>query len=241
MLGRVAVGSGPDLRVIECFGCRIHDGRWRYKKMTAPREDESRLLAMLAEGDESALATLFSHHREKLWRMAHFRLDPRLMGRVDADDVLQESWLAATQRLDSFNAQEAMTVFIWFRHIVGQTMVDVHRRHLGTQKRSARREIRLHAGAPMASSEAMSAHLVDSLTSPSHAAMRDEAKAKLRAAIDDMEPIDREVLLLRHFEELSNAEVAETLDLQKTAASNRYVRALRRLKEVLDDAGSSVG
>ena len=192
------------------------------------------LLDQLKRGDEQALAELFSLHRQRLWRIAHFRLDARLHGRVDADDVLQEAYLNAAQRIRHFVSDSSTSLFVWLRLIVGQTLIDVHRRHLGAQMRDAGREVALGGhGGGQTTSMSLAACLLGHVTSPSQAAVRAETSAQLEAALESMDPIDREVLALRHFEELSNSEVAEVLEIQQKAASIRYVRALKRLKGVL--------
>jgi RNA polymerase sigma-70 factor (ECF subfamily) len=188
----------------------------------------------LRQGDEQALAELFSHHRERLWKLVNFRLPPRLYGRVDAEDVLQDSYLAAAARLEHFAANPAGSAFVWLRLIVLQTLTDVQRRHLGAKQRDAHREISLpHADGGHSTSASLAAQLLGSFTSPSRAAMRAELADQLETAIDCMNPIDREVLALRHFEELTNQEAAEVLGIEPKAASIRYVRALKRLKEIL--------
>jgi RNA polymerase sigma-70 factor (ECF subfamily) len=193
-------------------------------------------------GDEDALARLFSRHRDRLWRMVHFRMDRRLSGRVDPDDVLQEAYLAAAQRLDHFGADPSPSPFVWLRMIVMQTLTDVYRHHLGAQMRDADREIALHRrDDPPATSASLAAILVGRFTSPSQAAARAETFEQVQRAIDAMEPLDREVLALRHFEELTNAEVAEVLGIQQKAASIRYVRAIRRLKAVLSEVPGFFG
>lgn len=198
---------------------------------TAPSDDGR---DRVTRGDEQALAELFSQHRDRLWRIVHFRLDHRLHGRVDADDVLQEAYLSAAQRIRHLAADSSTSQFVWLRLIVGQTLVDVHRRHLGVQMRDAGREVSLHgAGHPQATSMSLAACLLGQVTSPSQAAVRAEMSAQLEAALESMDPIDREVLALRHFEELTNSEVAEVLTIQQKAASIRYVRAIKRLKAVL--------
>ncbi len=190
----------------------------------------------LAADAEGALAAEFSRHRDRLWRMVDFRLDPVLGGRVDPDDVLQEAWIAAAQRVDSFLANETLSFFVWLRLIVGQTLIDLQRRHLGAQMRDAYREQSLNRAAlSRTTCVSLVARLLGSFTSPSQAMSRDERAAQLRSAIDGMDETDREVLALRHFEELTNSEVAEVLGIQETAASNRYVRAIRRLKLILDN------
>ncbi|MEM7203314.1 MAG: sigma-70 family RNA polymerase sigma factor [Planctomycetota bacterium] len=191
------------------------------------------LATRLRTGDDEALAQLFSRHRERLRHMVRLRCDPRLTGRVDPDDILQEAWLAAHTRRGQLAEQPDLPPFLWLRLIVGQTLIDTHRRHLGTRARTAAREVPLLLAAPMVSSECLARHLSASQTSPSQAAMRGEASEELLAAINGLAPIDREVLMLRHFEELTNDEVAEVLELSRTAASNRYVRAVTRLRHAM--------
>ena len=191
-------------------------------------------LTDLATGGEQALARLFSDHADRLSRMIQFRLDRRLWGRVDPSDVLQESYLEVSRRLADYLRDPAVPVFVWLRSMTQQVLVNVHRRHLGTKKRDASLEVSLHRGRSMlATSVSLAARLIADLTSPSRAAMRKEMLHELHEAFENMDPIDREVLALRHFEDLSNNEVAEILGLQKAAASNRYIRALKRLKHIL--------
>jgi RNA polymerase sigma-70 factor (ECF subfamily) len=197
---------------------------------------EEELVQRLREGDTQALADLFALHRDRLWKLVSFRLHPRLCGRVDADDVLQEAYLAAAGRLSHFLANPAGVFFVWLRLIVLQTLTDLHRRHLGAGRRDAHRELSLpYAAGARSTSASLAAQFLGSFTSPSGAAARAEMTACLEAAIDTMNPIDREVLALRHFEELSNQEIAEVLGIEEKAASIRYVRAIRRLKEILSE------
>ncbi len=197
-------------------------------------ESDQELIDRVIGGDEDALATLFSQHRDRLWRMVNFRMDPRLHGRVDADDVLQESWLSIVQRIDHFLADASRSIFVWFRLITSQTMVDIHRRHLGTQKRNAAMEFSINKGwSSESTSFSLSFHLLGHLTSPTQAALREELSQQLKAALDSMNEIDREVLALRHFEQLTNREAAQILGISDQAASDRYMRALGRLKGVL--------
>lgn len=190
-------------------------------------------LEILKSGDADAIAEVFSRHRDKLQRMVRFRLDRRLYGRVDTADVLQDVWLETSRRIDDYTSNPAVPFFVWVRQIAYQTVIDLHRRHLGAQKRNASQEVSI-AKSNCDTSVSIAAQLAGNLTSPSNVAMRGERLARLREALDSMDEIDREVLALRHFEELSNNEVAEILGIQKTAASNRYVRALKRLKQVLE-------
>ena len=195
---------------------------------------ESELINGVIQGDRQALAALFDRYRQRLWRTVNFRLNSRLHGRVDADDVLQEAYLNAAQRIDHFLPDAAQSCFIWLRLIVSQTLVDVHRRHLGAKMRDARRDVPIYGGWDSESTSfSLSSQLLGHLTSPSHAALRQELSEQLEAALSAMSDIDREVLALRHFEELTNRETAQVLDMTEQAASVRYVRALARLKGVM--------
>jgi RNA polymerase sigma-70 factor (ECF subfamily) len=199
---------------------------------TPPTED---LLARLRAGDSSALPTLFERYRDRLRTMVRLRLDRRLQGRLDASDVLQEAYLDAARRLPEYLDKPVVPVFLWLRFLTGQRLLMLHRYHLGTQMRDAGQEVSLYRGElPQASSASLAAQLLGRLTSPTQAAIRAELQLRLQEALNAMEPMDREVLVLRHFEELSNDDTAAVLGIRKSAASNRYVRALRRLREVLE-------
>jgi RNA polymerase sigma-70 factor (ECF subfamily) len=167
--------------------------------------------------------------------MVALRLDFRLQGRVDPSDIIQEAFLEANERRAEYARDpEPMPLYLWLRFLVGQKIVENHRRHLGARARDAGREVSLYRRAmPEATSAAIAARLLGRLTSPSDAAVRAERKIRLQEALNRMDPIDREVLVLRHYEQLSNGEVALALGLEKSAASKRYARALVRLKEIL--------
>jgi RNA polymerase sigma-70 factor (ECF subfamily) len=194
------------------------------------------LLGRARAGDAQARADLFARCRDRLRRMVRLRLDRRLQGRVDPSDVLQDAYLDYARRFPEWVERPAMPFFLWLRLLTGQKLVDLHRRHLGAQMRDAGQEVSLYRGAlPQASSAALAAHLLGRLTSASQAAVRAETQVRVQEALNGMEPIDREILTLRHIEMLRNEEAAEVLGLGKSAASNRYIRALRRLKEALGD------
>jgi RNA polymerase sigma-70 factor (ECF subfamily) len=204
--------------------------------MTDPMGDDPKLLLRRAlAGDESALAALFDDHRERLRRMIRLRLDRRLSGRVDTSDVLQDAYLDVRRRIAEYARDpSAMPFHLWLRLVAGQRLTDVHRHHLGAQMRDAGQEVSLHRGPfPQADSVSLAAQLLGKLTSASQAAIRVEHKLIVQEALNSMELIDREVLALRHFEHLSNDETAQVLGLSKSAASNRYIRALKRLKDIL--------
>jgi RNA polymerase sigma-70 factor (ECF subfamily) len=204
-----------------------------------PSDSEPRnfreLVNRVVSGDREALAELFLFYRPRLWRIVHFRLHPRLQGRVDADDVLQDAWLKAESRIKYFLSDASRSCFIWFRMIVTQALIELHRRHLGADKRSANRERSINAKWDSEStSTCLSFHLLANLSSPSSAVMKAEQSRQLDTALQSLSELDREILALRHFEELTNHESALVLGLTEQAASARYVRALQRLKRVME-------
>jgi RNA polymerase sigma-70 factor (ECF subfamily) len=190
-------------------------------------------LERLIRGGEAALAELYLECRPRLERMVAFRLDPRLRGRVDPADILQEAFLAISKRLPEFLDAPDVSSFVWLRRITLQTLVDTHRRHF-RDKRSVGKEVKLRSSsANDATSYSIAFSLLDHQASPSKAAVEAEEIDQLRQALESMDEIDREVLALRHFEHLTNHETAEALGLSITAASNRYVRAMGRLAELM--------
>lgn len=195
----------------------------------------ARQLERARGGDQSAVGALFEGHRVRLERLVSLRLDRRLRGRVDEADVVQDTFLEAARRIQEYLERPVMPFFLWLRFIANQRLQALCREHLGVRKRDVRREIPIDQGPyPEASSEALAAQLVGKLTTPSQAAVRTEMKAHLSHALESMDEADREVIALRHFEELGHAEVALVLGIDESAASKRYIRALKRLKEILD-------
>jgi RNA polymerase sigma-70 factor (ECF subfamily) len=194
------------------------------------------LVKQAARGDRQLFSQLLAEHRQRLRRMIQLRMDRRLRGRLDPSDVIQDAYLEAATRLDELLRQRNMPFFVWLRLITLQKLALMHRRHLGTQARDANREVTLfHNHLPEATSTILVAHLLGRLSSPSDAAMRAERRRRLQFALERLEPMDREVLVLRHFEELTNLETAAVLGIKPSAASNRYVRALKRLEDILGD------
>lgn len=202
--------------------------------MASDSSETKDLLQRAGQGNKEALGELFGQHQERLRRMVLLRLDRRLQGRIDPSDVLQEAYLEFSRALAEYLRNPALPFFLWLRMITGRKLLALHRHHLGTKVRDAGREVSLHRGAlPQASSVSLAAQLLGRYSSPSQAAMRAELQIRIQDALNSMDPLDREVLALRHFEQLSNAETASVLGLNPTAASNRYVRALKRLRKIL--------
>jgi RNA polymerase sigma-70 factor (ECF subfamily) len=202
--------------------------------MAIPEPESEAWESRVREGDRSALAMLYSVHRDRLRRWVELRLDPRLQGRLSPSDVVQEVYIAAEQRLEHFRGLSDMPFSVWVRLLANQRLVDVHRRHLGAEARDAGREVALPGPGAASSAANLAARFAADLTSPSQAAIRHEAEDLLTRTIEAMDPLDREVLALRHFDELTNDEVARFLGIPKGTASKRYVRALGRLRSILE-------
>jgi RNA polymerase sigma-70 factor (ECF subfamily) len=201
-----------------------------------PGGDEPDLDALFARataGDRAVAGDLVTRFDERLRRIVRARLDPRVARRADADDVLQEVHVEALSRLPAYAADRSMPFFLWMRFLAVQRCAALARLHLGTGARDARRETPLVPADSAASSDLFASHLAASATSPSATVAREEVRQRLRIALDAMDAGDRDVLWLRHFEGLGNAETAEVLGIEAPAAGKRYVRALERLRDVL--------
>ncbi len=206
--------------------------------MSDPTPSTMKWLADLKQGRPATFARLFEHFRPRLRRMVELRLDPRVAGRVDPSDVLQETYLDAEQRVFEYVANPEVELYVWLRSQTWDRLVMLQRRHLGAQCRAVGRE---RVALPVASSVVLAGQLVADQTSPSQDAVRAEVCARVKEAVERLEDEDREVILLRHFEGLSNLETAQALGLTPSGASMRYGRALVRLKEGLTAGGFAEG
>jgi len=202
--------------------------------MTTFAADSAQLIRQAVAGDGDARDALFAQHRTQLKRLVRLRLHPRLSKRIDESDVVQEALLDAAQHVHEFRNDGSMPFFLWLRQITLHKLLDLHRRHLGAARRNVRLEVPLHGGLlPSATSASLAAQLLAGLASPSSAAAKAETQRLVQEALQSMDPIDREVLVLRHFERLNNCEAAQVLEIGASACSNRYVRALGRLKKIV--------
>jgi RNA polymerase sigma-70 factor (ECF subfamily) len=210
--------------------------------MTCDSSETRRVLEQAVQGNSAGWGELLARHRKRLRRMVALRLDRRLQGRIDASDVIQETYMEAWSRLPEYVREPKMPFFLWLRLLTGQKLVTLHRHHLGVEMRAASLEIALYRGTmPEASSAALAAQLLGHDARPSEAAIRAELKIQVQEALNHLDAIDREVLALRHFEQLSRAECAQVLSLSDGAVSKRYFRALKRLKETLRSLPGGVG
>jgi len=201
--------------------------------MTTVDKSTEILVAQATSGDETALAELFSLYKTQLRRMIAFRMDGRLKGRVDPSDILQEAYFDLAQRLPEFGQKE-MSFFVWLRLVAKERLLKVHRQHIETQKRDARREVALPQD-NATTSLSLAAQLLGRFTSVVDKAIRAERSARLHAVLDSMDQNDREIIALRVFEGLTNGETAEVLGLTKQAASKRFLRAICRIREELKE------
>ena len=196
------------------------------------------LLAGARGGDAAAVNALLERHRDALRRMIDLRMDKRLQQRVDASDIVQDVLVDASRRLAEYLRDAAMPFQLWLRHIAQDRLIDAHRRHREAARRSLDREQPLVSpGWNERSTMELAAQLCDRNPTPAAAATMQELQARFAAAVEQLEDLDREIILMRHFEQLSNSEAAEALGLAPPAASMRYLRAMRRLRETLGITG----
>ena len=200
-----------------------------------PNSDQTQeLLDQARRGDAHATEQLLASHREPVRRMIGLRLDPAIAARVDASDVVQEVLLEASRRLDAYLRDPTMPFHLWLRHIAKDHIIDAHRHHRQAQKRGVDRERpAVPAGLADHSSVELAAQFFDRELTPASAAMQQELQRRLHTALEELDEDDREIILLRHFEQLPNQDVAALHGLTEAAASMRHLRALRRLRELL--------
>ncbi|MDB4777907.1 sigma-70 family RNA polymerase sigma factor [bacterium] len=195
--------------------------------------DDLDLLRNSLGGSEEGLNEVLMKHRERLRRMIALRMNDKLQGRLDASDVIQDTFVEASRALDAYLANPKLPVFLWLRHLAGEKLIQAHRKHLGAQKRTAEREQRIWGGTPAATSMSLAIQLAGKMTTPSKIAAKNEATDQLMVALESMNEVDREILTLRHFEQLTSRETATVLDMNYEAVKKRYVRALAKLQTIL--------
>jgi RNA polymerase sigma-70 factor, ECF subfamily len=203
-------------------------------------EQTEALLAGAREGDAGAVNQLLERHRDAVRRMIDLRMDRVLKRRVDASDIVQDVLIDANRRLRDYLANPVMPFHLWLRQMAKDRLIDAHRRHRGTARRSMDREQQLGAVAADQSSINLAAQLRDQQLTPAAAAAWAELQRRFEAACAELDEQDQEVVLMRHFEHLTNSEAAASLGLSPQAASMRYLRAMRRLRSLLDGDGDSV-
>ncbi len=208
-----------------------------------PEGDQTQnLLKDVENGDPSAVNRLLDRHREAVRRMVQMRLDQAVARRVDASDVVQDVLLEASQRLSDYIRSPSMPFHLWLRQLAKDRIIDMHRRHRAAQRRSVDREQNISSFASDDQSAAdLTALLRDAELTPAASALRKEMEERFVLALDQLEESEREIVIMRHFEHLGNGEVAEALGLSAPAAGMRYMRAIRKLRELLGTDDVSVG
>jgi RNA polymerase sigma-70 factor (ECF subfamily) len=203
--------------------------------MNSNSPETQELLNQARQGGAGAVDRLLATHRDGLRRMIELRLDPAIARRVDASDIVQEVLLEANRRLNDYLRAPTMPFHLWLRHIAKDRMIDAYRRHRQAQRRSLDREQPIVPGAfADHSSIELAAQFFDQELTPASAAIREEVQRRLAAALTALDEDDRDIIFMRHHEQLSNQDVAAMLGLSEAAASMRYLRALRRLRSLLE-------
>ncbi len=202
-------------------------------------ERTAELLQNAQQGEATAVNELMERHRQAVRQMVQMRLDRAVAARVDASDVVQDVLLEASQRLNDFIENGSMPFHLWLRQLAKDRLIDMHRRHRGAQRRSVDREQRVGAGSSERSSINLDGVLADGQLTPAAASIRRELEQRFLTALQELSDDDRDIILMRHQEHLTNSEVADALGLSQPAAGMRYLRALRKLREVLGEPSSS--
>jgi RNA polymerase sigma-70 factor, ECF subfamily len=186
-------------------------------------------------GSAAALAESFERHKDRLRRMVRLRLDRRLQGRIDPADMVQEAYAEMCRRVAELPSQPPPeSSFLWMRKITGERLQAIHQEFFGATVDVAGQDVSLYRGAlPEANSVSLAAQLLGRLTPAAQEAERAEKQLRLQEALNGMNPLDREILALRHFEELSNQEAAEVLEMTPAESSRLFIHALKRLKDIV--------
>jgi RNA polymerase sigma-70 factor (ECF subfamily) len=208
--------------------------------MSSPPDVEA-LVRAAGNGDEAAADRLLGGHRARLRRMIAVYLDRRIAARIDPSDVVQEALAEAAQELPRYVREQPLPFYPWLRRFAWQRLMQLHRHHIGAGKRSVAREETWPMPLPDESAGDLAERLIDHQTSPSLRLIRDELRQRVQAALDRLSPRDRELLIMRHLEEMSTAEIAAILGVSVGAVRVRLLRALTRLRAMLDDEGSGEG
>ena len=205
----------------------------RVMSVTFNSSQTNRLLKRVRDRDQEAFGDLFARHRERLRKLVRLRMDRRLRGRISSSAVLEQVAAEAGRRLGEYLADASQTVFLWLRRLTGERLQALHQHHLSAQSWDAGQELSLYRGAmPLVHSGSLAAQLLGDRAA-NQSAIRADLLLRLQDALNSMDSFDREILALCHFEELTDEETAAVLGIEKVAATNHYVTALKRLKEIL--------
>ena len=206
-----------------------------------PKDDRTeQLLDQAKAGDDDAVGELLQRHRKSIRRLVEMRLDRKVQRRVDVSDVVQEVMIEASGRLSKYLDDPVMAFHLWLRQIAWDRIIDTYRRHRVSAKRNMDREQPMSVPTgPDQSTMELAVQLCDPNLTPAAAATQREIAVKVEEVLEELGPQDREIILMRHYEHLTNLEVAEVLNLNPPAASMRYLRAIRRLRDLMEAEGTS--
>jgi RNA polymerase sigma-70 factor (ECF subfamily) len=221
------------------FGRRGQERDIEAQTMSTNPPDTEELLRQAGRGNRQAREGLLARHRDRLRKMVAWRLDRRLAARVDPSDVVQEVLAEASRKMERYLRERPLPFFPWLRSLAGEHLVTLHRRHVRSQGRTVLREAQGILNLPDESAAELAARLVSSATSPSQRALRKEERQSVREALEQLSERDREVLVLRNLEQLSVADTAEVLGMSVGAVKVRHLRALERLRALLDEETQS--
>ena len=203
-------------------------------------DDTDQLLRSAAGGDSAAIETLLERHRERLRRMIALRLDDRLAARLDASDVVQEALVDAARKLAGYARDRPLPFYPWLHRLAAERLAAVYRQHRRTKTRSVAREEAVDFAWPDSSAQLMVNSLVANDTAPSQAVLREEQRLHVHAALQELAPLDREILMMHYLEDLTFPEIAAILDIGEGAAKMRHLRALRRIRALMAGDGPEV-
>lgn len=205
------------------------------KDSSTQSSQEAALAQRVSEGDAEALQSLLQRCRARLKQMVQLRISQQLERRVDASDIVQEALLQAAMNVGDYQYDPTRPFYLWIRRIAEHKLIEAHRRHFVAAKRDVRKEVDALPNEPLSvNSHSLAKHLIiSSGSSPPSKAMKAEAREMIQNGLDALEPVEQEVLVLHHFEQLSMSEIGQVLGISKSAASKRYLKALDRFRDVI--------
>ena len=197
--------------------------------------DTDMLLRQAGQGDRPTREALLDRHRSRLRQMVAFRLDRRLAARVDPSDVVQDALFEAAGKLSEYLRGRPIPFYPWLRQLAWDRMIELHRQHIGAKKRS----VICEAGNALPLNDESAFELADRLQahggSPISQLLQKELRGRVQAILGRLAPRDREVLILRHLEQLSTREMAAVLGISEGAVKTRHLRALQRFRQLFDE------
>jgi RNA polymerase sigma-70 factor (ECF subfamily) len=195
--------------------------------------DTDTLIQKARQGDGQAREQLLTRHRGRLRQMIAFRLDPRVAARVDPSDVVQEALTDASRKLSGYLKERPLPYYPWLRQLALERLMKLHRRHIQAQKRTVTREEDWLPPLPDESAMELANRVLVGQSQPMGHAVREELRQRVRVILAQLLPRDREILILRHLEQMKPREMAAVIGITEGAVRVRHLRALQRFRELL--------